>query len=197
MVAQNWNRETLGETYRSRILRCFTQYIHKGPGYRRLFRASPNFMGQGSWYDWAMVRFDGEYGDYPSRLLLFYQKHEPILEDDGTVESSGIYAIIQTCVARTTTPHQRRETMEETNLCSRWQIESRPMQGRSGNGRAPHVPILRSVPVETIQDHVYVIEENRDLCESWEGPRYVWMLEDQRSVWHTKFPLFSNPNPNK
>jgi len=103
-VAENWNEEVLGETHSGQILKCFTEYIHKGPGYHRVYRASPNYAGGGWWYDWAMVHFDGNFGDYPSRMLLFYKKHEPTLNNDGTVDSSGIYALIQTCHERRTTP---------------------------------------------------------------------------------------------
>ena len=196
-VAENWNEQTLGETYNHQILNCFTEYIHEGAGYRRLYRASPNYAGGGSWYDWAMVRFDGDHGDYPSRLLLFYRKHEPTHNADGTDDSSGIYAIIQTCAERGMTQCERREAMEETHLCSRWEIESRVLPGGSDNRRRPNVPILRSAPVEAIQDHVYVVEEKRDLCESWHGHRYIWTVEDQRSIWHSKFSLFSVQSHNE
>jgi hypothetical protein len=139
-----------------------------------------------------MVRFDGDHGDYPSRLLLFYRKHKPTHNADGTDDSSGIYAIIQTCAERGMTQCERQEAMEETHLSSRWEIESRVLPGGSDNRRRPNVPILRSVPVEAIQDHIYVVEEKHDLCdESWHGHRYIWTVEDQRSIWHSKFSLFS------
>jgi hypothetical protein len=54
-----------------------------------------------------MVRFDGDHGDYPSRLLLFYRKHEPTHNANGMDNSSGIYAIIQTCAERGMTQCER------------------------------------------------------------------------------------------
>jgi hypothetical protein len=92
---------------------------------------------------------------------------------------------------------ERREAMEETHLCSRWEIESRALPGGSDNRRRPNLPILHSVLVEAIQDHVYVVEEKRDLCEPWHGHRYIWTVEDQRSIWHSKFPLFSVQSHNE
>jgi hypothetical protein len=83
-VAKNWNKQTLGETYNHQILNCFTEYIHEGAGYRCLYRASPNYAGGGLWYDWAMVQFDGDHANYPSQLLLFYRKHEPTHNANGS-----------------------------------------------------------------------------------------------------------------
>jgi hypothetical protein len=101
-----------------------------------------------------MVQFDGDHGNYPSQLLLFYRKHEPTHNANRTDDSSGIYAIIQTCAERGMTQCERQEAMEEKHLCSRWEIESKALPGGSDNRRRPNVPILHSVPVEAIQDHL-------------------------------------------
>jgi hypothetical protein len=40
---------------------------------------------------------------------------------------------------------------------------------------------MRLVPEESLQEHVYVIEENPGLEEEWIGSRFVWMINDQQS----------------
>jgi hypothetical protein len=86
---------------------------------------------------------------------------------------------------------ERREAMEETHLCSQWEIElrvQRALPGGSDNWRRPNVPILCSIPVEAIQDHIYVVEEKRDLCESWHG-------HDTSGLWRTNDPFGTQSSP--
>jgi hypothetical protein len=187
-MSRNWNdvAPEVGIT----TLRCKTECRYQGPGDERLYRAHPNYQGNGERYDWAMVDF-GEHGKFPSRLLLFYQKHDPVFDEaTGNVTTSGMHAIVHTCEYRTETLEDRREKLHETRLCSRWVAESKPnlrSTSRGNGGRRTNVPVLRTVPVESLDEHVYVIDENPGLQEEWTGEKVVWSLHDQRTVWSTVF----------
>jgi hypothetical protein len=113
-----------------------------------------------------MVKF-GTHGCFPSKILLFYRKHDPVVDDvTGAVTSSGIHAIIHSCKYREGTSTKRTEKFHETCLCSRLVAESIPkplamMPTMHGPPEKwPKIPLLLSVPVEALDEHVYIIEEN-------------------------------------
>jgi hypothetical protein len=45
--------------------------------------------------------------------------------------------------------------------------------------KRPKIPLLRSVPVEALDEHVYVIEENPGIQEEWTGNKVMWAMHDQ------------------
>jgi hypothetical protein len=47
----------------------------------------------------------------------------------------------------------------------------------------PKIPLLRSVPVEALDEHVYVIEENPGIQEEWIGNKVLWAMHDQQTAW--------------
>jgi hypothetical protein len=51
----------------------------------------------------------------------------------------------------------------------------------------PKIPLLRSVPVEALDEHVYVIEENPGIQEEWTGNKVLWAMHDQRTAWSKIF----------
>jgi hypothetical protein len=190
-MSKHWNDEVVAAGQPT-ILHCKTECRKRGPGYERLCRAHPDYQQNGERYDWAMVSF-GTYGYFPSKILLFYQKHDPVVEDEaaGSVASSGIHAIIHTCEHRDDTSAERVLKLHETRLCGRWVAESIPKPNWNAQGRPrqrrPNVPVLRSVPVESLDEHIYVIEESPGLQEEWIGDKVVWAMNDQRTEWSKIF----------
>ena len=191
-MSANWHDGVVFEGHGT-ILHCLTECRYQGPGDERLYRAHPNYQGIGEWYDWVLVRF-GTHGLFPSKVLLFYRKHDPLMDDaTGAVTSSGIYAIIHSCKYREGAPAERTEKFHETRLCSRWVAESIPkplatMPRVHGIPAArPNIPNLRSVPVEALDEHVYVIEEKQGIQEEWTGDKVVWAMHDQRTAWSKIF----------
>jgi hypothetical protein len=149
--------------------------------------------GIGEWYDWAMVKF-GMHGCFPSKILLFYRKHDPVVDVmTSAVTSSGIHAIIHSCKYREGTSTKRTKKFHETRLCSRWVAESIPkplamMPTMHGPPEKwPKIPLLWSVPVEALDEHVYVIEENPGIQEEWTGNKVVWAMHDQQTAWSKIF----------
>jgi hypothetical protein len=67
--------------------------------------------------------------------------------------------------------------MEDTHLCSHWQLTMKPGY---------------SVSAEDIKSPVLVFEENHGLRESWQGKQYVWSVRDQQTEWSHMFPLPDN-----
>jgi hypothetical protein len=191
-MAAHWHVEVVLEGHGT-ILHCQTECRYQGPGDERLYRAHPNYQGIGEWYDWAMVKF-GMHGFFPSKILLFYRKHDPVVDVmTSAVTSSGIHAIIHSCKYREGTSTERTKKFHKTRLCSRWVAESIPkplamMPTMHGPPEKwPKIPLLRSVPVEALDEHVYVIEENPGIQEEWTGDKVVWAMHDQRTAWSKIF----------
>jgi hypothetical protein len=46
---------------------------------------------------------------------------------------------------------------------------------------------IDSIPVESIQDNLIVVEEMPGLCESWHGTRYVWLARNKKLEWPSMF----------
>jgi hypothetical protein len=65
----------------------------------------------------------------------------------------------------------RQQHMEETHLCSRWQLSMK--RGSSQDEVRVNVPKLYPVSAKDLKSPVLVFEENPGLCESWRGKRYV------------------------
>jgi hypothetical protein len=189
-LCAHWDADTIGNASNLGSLECYAEYRHQGPGFDRTYRAHPTYQGKGPWYDWALINF-GEETNYPARLLLFYRKHDEVVGPDGVVTSSGIHALIHCVQYDRESRSQRFARMEETHLCKRWKLECTAAAGQPASARRTaqcrNVPVFRSVPVESIQDYVLVVEEDPGICEQWVGEKLIWEMHDQRTVWPTKF----------
>jgi hypothetical protein len=86
--------------------------------------------------------------------------------------------------------HARRLYMEETHLCSHWQLSMK--RGSSQDEVRVNVPKLYSVSTKDLKIPVLVFEENPGLFESWQGKRYVWSVRDRRTKWSQMFPLLDD-----
>jgi hypothetical protein len=56
----------------------------------------------------------------------------------------------------------------------------------------PKIPLLQSVPVEALDEHVNVIEENPGIQEEWTGDKVMWAMHDQQTAWSKIFLLEEN-----
>ena len=185
-LADNWENE-IGIDRDS--IDCYTEMkVKDGPTYR----SHPNYRNEGPWQDWANVSFgEDEHNQVrmvPSRILLFYTHS---FSDENGCPKCEIRALVQTCEYQQHDEGTRRQRMEETNLCLRWQLSMKRGEQRSGEVRV-NVPELYSVPAQCLVSPVLVFEENPGLCESWEGKRHVWSVRDRRTEWSRMFPLPDN-----
>jgi hypothetical protein len=130
----------------------------------------------------------------PSRILLFYIHHfvddNGEYSDDNGEYSDEIRALVQTCDYQVRSNHSRRLRMEETHLCSCWQLSMK--RGSSQDEVRVNVPELYLVSAKHLKCPVLVFEENPGLCESWQGKRYVWSVRDRQTKWSHMFPLLDN-----
>jgi hypothetical protein len=97
---------------------------------------------------------------------------------------------VQTCNYQVGSDHARWLHMEETHLCSHWQLFMK--RGSSQDEVRVNVPKLYSVSAKDLKSPVIVFEENLGLCESWRGKRYVWSVRDRRTEWSHMFPLLDD-----
>jgi hypothetical protein len=86
--------------------------------------------------------------------------------------------------------HARQLRMEETHLCSRWQLSMK--HGSSQDEVRVNVPELYSVSAKDLKSPVLVFEENPGLCELWQGKWYVWSVRDRKTEWSHMFPLLDD-----
>ena len=92
----------------------------------------------------------------PSRILLFYIHH---FVDDNGDQSDEIRAVDY----QVGSDHTRWHHMEETHLCSHWQLSMK--HGSSQDEVRVNVPKLYSVSTKDLKSPVLVFEENPGLCE--------------------------------
>jgi hypothetical protein len=79
--------------------------------------------------------------------LLFYQKDDPVDEEATGKVTSGIHAIVNSCIARERTSSERMKNMQETQLCTWWELELNPKEepGRQyPRGQHPNVAVMYS-----------------------------------------------------
>jgi hypothetical protein len=86
-------------------------------------------------------------------------------------QSDEIRALVQTCHYQVGSNHARGLRMEETHLCSRWQLSMK--HGASQDEVRVKVPELYFVSAKDLKSPVLVFEESPALCESWQGKHYV------------------------
>jgi hypothetical protein len=123
----------------------------------------------------------------PSRILFFYIHH--FIDDNGE-HSDEIRALVQTCDYQVGSDHARWLQMEETHLCSRWQLSMK--RGSSQDEVRVNIPELYSVSAKGLTSPVFVFEENPGLCESWQGKLHVWSVRVWWTKWSHMFPLLDN-----
>jgi hypothetical protein len=129
----------------------------------------------------------GLFQTVPSRILLFYIHH--FVDDNGDL-SKDIRPVVQTCEYQVGSDHVRWQCMQETHLCSHWQLSMNA--GSSQDRPGLNVPKLYTVSAKDIKSPVLVFEENPGLCESWQGKQYVWSVRDHWTKWSHMFPLPDN-----
>jgi hypothetical protein len=169
-------------------IKCYMEMkVKESPTYC----AHPNYCNEGPWQDWANVSFgqdeQGVFQTVPSRILLFYIHH---FVDDNGEQSNEIRALVQTCDYQVGSNCARRLCMEETHLCSRWQLSMK--RGSSQDEVSVNVHELYLVSAKELKSPVLVFEEYPGLCESWRGKQYVWSVRDRQTEWSHMFPLLDN-----
>jgi hypothetical protein len=101
---------------------------------------------------------------HPEAILLFYIHH---FVDDNGEQSDESRALVQTCDYQVGNDHYRQLRMEETHLCSHWQLTMK--RGSSQDEVRVNVPKLYLVSAKDLKSPVLVFEENLGLCESLRG----------------------------
>jgi hypothetical protein len=184
-LANNWEIEISRD---QESIKCYTEMnVKEGPTYL----AHQNYRNEGLWQDWANVSFgwdeQGLFWMVPSRILLFYIHH---FVDDNGDQSNEIRAVVQTCDYQVGSDRARWQCMEETHLCSCWQLSMK--HGSSQDEVRVNVPKLYSVSANDLNSPVLVFEKNPVICESWRGKQYVWSVRDWQTKRSHMFPLLDD-----
>ena len=154
-VIQQWFRKDMMNRKYNAVISCWTEYQKNGA----TFRAHPSYRSQSPWYDWCYVKFtndDMEEDDdeslvsqqssltfFPAKLLCFY--NDPV--------TNAAMALVHTC--------NNKNSAEDGNavICEEWFLE----YNRDGN---VHRPVFRDVPVESLDEPIFAIQEIPGLRES-------------------------------
>jgi hypothetical protein len=184
-LADNWEIE-IGSDWE--YIECYTEMkVKEGPRYH----AHPNYCNEGPWQDWANVSFrqdeQGLFQMVPSRIVFFYIHH---FVDDNRDQRNEISALVQTCDYQVGSNCVRQLHMEETHLCSHWQLSMK--HGSSQDEVRVNIPKLFSVSANDIKSPDWVFEENPGLCESWGGKWYVWSVRNRQTKWSHMFLLLDD-----
>jgi hypothetical protein len=108
----------------------------------------------------------------------------------STNDECSIRALVQTCSywQALGTPEEHKEKMYDTTLLSRHALAATWVASTIGSP-AHNLPRIDSVPVESIQDNLIVVEEMPGLVESWQGTRYVWLARNRKLEWPNMFRI--------
>jgi hypothetical protein len=89
-----------------------------------------------------------------------------------------IWAVVQSCKVKEGTVHNQQQQMEETHLCSKWELSMKcgPASWQ-GERRVNIVPELYVVSTEDIYESLLVFKERPHPCESWDGKGYIWLVK--------------------
>jgi hypothetical protein len=139
---------------------------------------------------------DGATENVSCRLLLFYcqQGMDNDLSNSNSSQSTndecGIRALVHSCSYRQAlgTPEERKDKMYDTNLLSCHALAATRVASAIGSP-AHNLPRIDSIPVESIQDNIIVVEETPGLCKSWHGTRYVWLARNRKLEWPSMFQI--------
>jgi hypothetical protein len=155
-----------------------------------MYHAHPNYCNEGPWQDSAnhsgemstvcSKRFHPEYCSSISITLLM------------TMETRSMKSelLCRHAVTRVDRDHARQLRMEETHLCSCWQLSMK--RGSSQDEVRVNVPKLYLVSAKDLKNPVLVFEENCGLCEPWQGKQYVWAVSNWQTEWSHMFPFLDD-----
>ena len=136
----------------------YTEARHKGI----TLRAHPDYTqsGNGPWYDFAFFQFEGKTGieDYPCRILAFFK-------DNSVDGSESNFAIVQSTCYLQKTEAEMRTVLHMMDIACRYQMDTttgRRMK-KNGDWMNCHIPVLRCVPLNSVQRGALVFEEDPGL----------------------------------
>jgi hypothetical protein len=122
------------------------------------YHAHPNYDNGQPWQDWAMVSFGTNSARMPKKVAPI--KTVAILQNQSTDAQGNatneIRAIVQTCDYHVGTAKcGQQQIMEETHLCSHWQIS---MKHVSQQGLRVNIPELYAIHSEDIHESVFGVQ---------------------------------------
>ena len=214
-----WINKPKNRQHAQENILCYTEWSNKGV----VFRAHPNFRGEGQWYDWAGIIWDTgasssdssdssesahsparkKRRDEPDRMEPIIPENWPI--EDGSVMAAGEFPAMllafflhpsdnEEMVVIHSTERLKRD--HPSKLCEPWELQFNSV--KQGDLTAL-VPKLLSVSVKTITRRLLVIPESQVIpAESLErqNPKHskrIILVRDMEIYWPRFFTTETRP----
>ena len=154
-----------------------------------VFRAHPNYQGNGPWFDYAMISYklDGqeEWVDYPTRIAAFFYEVDresgDIVKDAADENDDGWRVLVQQSKFQT-----KRQKREESLIMEHYTLDS------TDNRRTMEkLALLREFNTEALNRRLYCVEADpvgRDVfCKPISSNFDILVIRDMRTEWHKQF----------
>jgi hypothetical protein len=153
-----------------------------------LFRAHPNYQGNGPWFDYAMVSYQIEeeerWEEYPARLAAFFyevdSKKGEIIRDEEDPKDDGWRVLVQQCEYQT--PEQKEE---ESMIMEHWTLQSTAKKDK-GEIWAK----FQQLTTAALNGRLYCVEADpvgnvfsKPVTSNFD----ILIIRDMRTEWHKKF----------
>ena len=136
----------------------FTEYERNG----FIYRAHPNYRGNGAYYDWAQIQWEIGNGDpvtgNPQFQNFIGRIHGFILHPDGDT-----YAVVHSTI-----DNKPRRLLDHGVFANYWHLE---VEGNNTN----HWPVLQLVHVDCLLEHVCMISYDEQDPFTW---IHIWNLTE-------------------
>jgi hypothetical protein len=163
-------------------LDMYTEIVHN----KKTYRAHPKYRNEGSWYDWAMIRYEpsnvdiirGERnrnqniqsayppGFYPAKLLGFFKLNNDLH-----------------CVIHST--ETKVSSDRDSCLTELWNLEYTNRLQRNRN--VANIPLFRYCEVKSIEDRLFVVEESPGVWSELQDMSSSVVMVKHKNRWKDYF----------
>jgi hypothetical protein len=167
---------------------------HRGAG--TIFRAHPNYRGEGPWYDFVSINFGEDLGQHVARCACFFEVPTGIAVPGGIQVEKGDTACLVQCADYATAQERRLDSMLYTHR----HLLSEEMPAENGTTRDKVWAKLDCYPCEVFAGRVFCISKNptSNKCPFWEekisSPRrshnFCFLLVKSMGQWGEAFLEF-------
>ena len=147
------------------------------------FRAHPDFRGEGPMYDYAATKFDHPTSEdvlVPSKILCLYRAANDMFGTPVNPEGEEkLFVLVHPTefLEGQGTSIERTAKLLRTNLAERYVLATK----RRSGGRT--IPDLYSMPWNSIEESINIVEESPGIYERYDKPPKVWFLLSKDEWW--------------
>jgi hypothetical protein len=173
------------EENKKKTIHIFSELKKEGT----VFRAHPNYQGNGPWFDYAMMSYkmegQEEWVDYPTRVAAFFYEVDrdsgKIIKDEEDEKDDGWRVLVQQSIYQT-----RRQKKEQSMIMEHYTLESTD-KIRTGE----RVAVLKEFNAAALNHRLYCVEADpvgRDVFSKPISSNFdIVVIRDMRTEWHKQF----------